>query len=61
MNRYIERRLVALESDTPFLRHEDFVRIWSVGGNLADKATWPADLREKQSDPRNLEMLEALA
>ena len=61
MNRYIERRLAALESDTTFLRHEDFIRIWSVGADPAEKATWPIDLRGKQSDPRHLEMLEALA
>ena len=61
MSRHFERRLSALETDTRYLRHEDFVRIWSVGGDLDDESTWPADLRGKGSNPRHLETLGTLA
>ena len=61
MNRYMERRLSALETDAPYLRHEDFVRLFGLGVDLTDDRTWPADLRGKCSAPRHLEALEALA
>ena len=61
MNRQFERRLSALETDTPYLQHEDFVRLFGLGVDLTDDSTWPADLRGKGSDPRHLKALEALA
>ena len=61
MSKQIEKRLAALETDTPYLGHEDWVRLLGGGVDVGNRETWPIDLRDKQSDPRHAVALEVLA